>query len=299
VCGACVCAVNQVGGLEADASAGPSRVPVRFLFDSQDLLDALTHVDSGNYSAQVSRSSFWGLVKVQLETPDLPRLQRMFPELNPRYRHMGLDDKLESGERFLSQRVQLGKKMLQRGFIPMVRQYAKFGIPPSLRPTLWRLMLGLPEKTNDVEKAYLARLREDVRRFKLVTDELFHIDVQNMADDHRYFPFEELLETVVLAFSRDPWVLRNTRLLMHKPLLGYECQGQAKDTAVPPCGVLPFRGFINYAAPLCFMYEAPEAVYFVLRAMVNKVGEIPPLRHSLILGGHSLSLLLCRRSGAA
>lgn len=48
---------------------------------------------------------------------------------------------------------------------PQVRQYAKFGIPPSLRPSLWRLMLGLPvEADNAQEKATFARLHEDVAR---------------------------------------------------------------------------------------------------------------------------------------
>lgn len=48
---------------------------------------------------------------------------------------------------------------------PQVRQYAKFGIPPSLRPCLWRLMLGLPvEADNAQEKATFARLHEDVTR---------------------------------------------------------------------------------------------------------------------------------------
>lgn len=46
-----------------------------------------------------------------------------------------------------------------------MRQYAKFGIPPSLRPALWRLMLGLPsDPHNEEEKAYFARLQDDVRR---------------------------------------------------------------------------------------------------------------------------------------
>lgn len=39
-------------------------------------------------------------------------------------------------------------------------------------------------------------VQDDVRRFTLVTDELFLMDVSNMVDDHRYFPFEEVLEQV-------------------------------------------------------------------------------------------------------
>lgn len=97
--------------------------------------------------------------QVQLRTPTMKELQATFAELDPgkgvpcplcplalhsprlsaplvaaaaaalaggrrtAQRHMGLDDKLEQGssERFLNQRVALGKKVQQRAFVPLVR----------------------------------------------------------------------------------------------------------------------------------------------------------------------------------
>jgi hypothetical protein len=41
-------------------------------------------------------------------------------------------------------------------------------------------------------------------RYKLVTDELLHIDVQNIADDHRYFPFEEVRHPIIPCTSHTP-----------------------------------------------------------------------------------------------
>lgn len=81
----------------------------------------------------------------------------------------------------------------------------------------------------------------------------------------------QVLEMVVLALSRDAWVRDHSLVQIHKPLIGHECPQQPKGTAVPPCGFLPFRGFINYAAPLCFMYEAPEPIFFLLRAMFARL----------------------------
>jgi len=54
--------------------------------------------------------------------------------------------------------------VLQEGFIPLVRQYAKSGVPPCLRPTLWRVICGLEEVITDNEKDYYAELQHEVRR---------------------------------------------------------------------------------------------------------------------------------------
>ena len=58
---------------------------------------------------------------------------------------IGLDDKIDESERFMEQRQVLGKKVIEDGYIPIARQYAKFGTPASLRPAIWRIILGLPE----------------------------------------------------------------------------------------------------------------------------------------------------------
>jgi hypothetical protein len=70
-----------------------------------------------------------------------------------------------------------------------------------------------------------------------------------------------------MAFSRDTAVLQRCAVSPHAPLLGHNCRTQPADTAAPPCGVQPFRGLVNYAAPLCFLYASKEPVYFALRAM--------------------------------
>ncbi len=50
--------------------------------------------------------------------------------------------------------------------------------------------------------AYIAQLRVQCDQFDLLTDELFVHDVCNVADDLRYFVFEDEMKVAVLCFSR-------------------------------------------------------------------------------------------------
>jgi hypothetical protein len=98
--------------------------------------------------------------------------------------------------------------------------------------------------------------------------ELFNMDVQHLTDSDHYFPFEEVLFNVMLAFSRDEAVMANAAFSAHRPLRGHAgAAGVPASCAVPICGVMPFRGLVNYAAPLTFMFEDEVPVYFVFRAM--------------------------------
>ena len=78
--------------------------------------------------------------------------------------------------------------------------------------------------------------------------------------------------------------------MVHKPLIGHEYKSQSKATAVPPCGIQPFRGFVNYAAPLCFLYESPVPVFHIFRNMFSRIWC-----HVNVIRSHQDSLIyLCR-----
>ena len=94
-----------------------------------------------------------------------------------------------------------------------------------------------------------------------------------------------------MAFSRDPWIRRNSQIPPHAPLIARENdednnrnndknnrQNKEKSnrnpnqhnenvTAIPPCGVQPFRDLVMYAAPLCYLYGDVAEAYFVFRQM--------------------------------
>eukprot|EP00658_Telonema_sp_P-2_P046152 TRINITY_DN3426_c0_g1_i5.p1 TRINITY_DN3426_c0_g1~~TRINITY_DN3426_c0_g1_i5.p1 ORF type:complete len:161 (+),score=32.24 TRINITY_DN3426_c0_g1_i5:375-857(+) len=91
-----------------------------------------------------------------------------------------------------------------------------------------------------------------------VTDDLVHLDVQSTALDATFFPFEEVLDQLLLLFSRDKWVAQHA------------ATATATDTAIaqfPPSGVAPFRGLVFYAAPFSYLYEPIDEMYFGFRAL--------------------------------
>ncbi|CAN0492744.1 unnamed protein product, partial [Scytosiphon promiscuus] len=47
--------------------------------------------------------------------------------------------------RFTTERLAQGRQVLKTGFAPEVMEYAKKGVTDSLRPAVWRAILGLPK----------------------------------------------------------------------------------------------------------------------------------------------------------
>eukprot|EP00752_Nemacystus_decipiens_P010379 g9249.t1 len=249
-----------------------------FLFDSADLLDAVSAIRSPNRSNFLPVEGDWGMVHVQLRVKSLEELRESYRELSPELHQTGLDDRGGFGEdRFMAERLAQGRKIVKAGFAPEAMVYARRGVADSLRPAVWRAILGLPKALTQQDVEYFRGLMAEVERTELVTDELYSLDVQFISDDDKYFPFEETLQDVILAFSRDPWVLRHSEVTLHEFVPIAEGAGGESDSPVynggmaggccPPCGVQPFRGLVNYAAVLCFLFEEREAVYFALRSM--------------------------------
>lgn len=247
-----------------------------FLFDSTDLLEAVSAIRSPNRSDFLPVEGDWGMIHVHLRTPSLEELQVTYRDLSPELHQGGLDDRGGFGEdRFASERLSQGRKVLKGGYASEAMEYAKRGVPDSMRPGVWRVILGLPKVLSRQDVAYFRGLMSEVERTELVTDELYTLDVQFITDDDKYFPFEETLHDVILAFSRDPWVLRHSEVDLHDLVpIGDEAREDegglwsgGQGGCCPPCGVQPFRGLVNYAAVLCFLFEEREAVYFALRTM--------------------------------
>lgn len=212
-------------------------------------MDAIDRMEGAPRSA-----ACWGAVKLQLATPHIEELRCAFGELESDNRQYGVDD--SNSRRFAEEWHALGRRCLATGHIPIVKKYARRGLPPTIRPLVWRLLLGLPNPApargmfSKLEAEYYAKLLiyrgegEEERRGTANNDEIsFLEDVkQSVADNDYYFPFEEVLNHVVVAFSRDP---------------------QHRST-------MPRRGFVYYAAPLTFVYEREEPIYFALRAMYDR-----------------------------
>jgi hypothetical protein len=96
----------------------------------------------------------------------------------------------------------------------------------------------------------------------MVTDQLFKLDCKRVADDDSFFPFEEILDQVTSVFVADGWVQENSEYRVHEPVID-----SVHNVSVPLCGVQPFLGFVNYIAPLCYLFQRPEPMYFTFRMM--------------------------------
>ena len=144
-----------------------------------------------------SNNEGWGLVKLQLRTATLTELRDKYKELHPSKRQYGVDDVTgdpRDKAKFADAWHELGEKCLAEGHIPLARTYARRGVPPSLRPAIYRSLLGLPhmedaQSCSAFEERYYDELRDRVDSIELVTDELYQMDVQHVADDDTYFHF--------------------------------------------------------------------------------------------------------------
>ena len=63
---------------------------IRFIFDSDDLLDAIKHIDPTNNSK--SNHPNVGQIKLKISTPSMINLRETFAELHPTYMQIGVDD---------------------------------------------------------------------------------------------------------------------------------------------------------------------------------------------------------------
>ena len=62
--------------------------------------------------------------------------------------------------RFIAHRLNLGNKVIGEGYVPIARQYAKFGIPASLRSKIYRTAMGLSAEFTNKERSHYDGLRE-------------------------------------------------------------------------------------------------------------------------------------------
>lgn len=101
-----------------------------------------------------------------------------------------------------------------------------------------------------------------------LTDDVLRLDVAECcANDICYFPFDEIVEAMVLALSRDSSVPGDCETgPPQEPILAAPCSGRPADL-VPPCGVVPFQTFSYYACPVAFLSDKLEVTYPLFRAI--------------------------------
>jgi hypothetical protein len=182
---------------------------VRFLYDSDDLFEALVAIRNPNMK-QAYEDRIIGQIKLNLQTPNNAELCLLFPELNPSIlvnlivmhaliifllavTQVGIDDKSAAlGNKLCFVRHDEADMMCANSCCPILdaRRYLKRGCLPSYRAKLYRAALQLPEDVCVSEQVVFAQLRMECDRIDLLTDDLYLHDVQNIIDDTRFFVFE-------------------------------------------------------------------------------------------------------------
>ena len=157
------------------------------------------------------------------------------------------------------------------------------GITPSLRPRMWRVAMGFPQDSSNDEAVHYDRLRQECDEYDVLTDKLFLLDVQNIMDDPRYFPFGDLVKETVLCLSRggDECVYDMHHVTEHDDGLpscyvehevsdssGCSKGSHSLSSKICPAKerrfrrtVQPFLGFASYVAPLCYLYSDRASLF--------------------------------------
>lgn len=122
----------------------------------------------------------------------------------------------------------------------------------------------------------------------VLADVLVRADVKALAGDSQFFLFEETLRCVLLAMSRDASVAAHCSLRPFPRLEGVGAYGDVLSP-YPLSGVVPFHGMAAFAAPLCYLYRSPAAVFHMFRAMycrhwcrLHVLADTPPPQLSLL-----------------
>jgi hypothetical protein len=75
-----------------------------------------------------------------------------------------------------------------------------------------------------------------------MTDTIIRDDIRDCCNDDHFFVFEEMLERIMMAFLRDPWVAKNLKAISALPMVCKSGSGNSVGY-FPPAGVVPFKHF--------------------------------------------------------
>lgn len=253
--------------LEQNLSHSGPQDAVKFLFDSEDLLETGIAIKNFNCKA-IYTERYMGLVSLNLNVLSLDEISERFSDLNCSMPQLGMDElTAQYGSKLSVVRHEEAEALCANCCMQEARTFMRRGVPPSMRCKVWRVALGLPEEVILSEDRHFRRLRGECDRLDLLTDELFLHDIQTVTDDPRFFVFEEELKEVVFGFSRDEWVRQNCHYVIHQPIPNLIGAELPPGTAAPPCGIQPFLGFATYFAPLCYVFRQKSSLYSMSRAL--------------------------------
>jgi hypothetical protein len=244
------------------ASTAPKHIAHgEYIYDINQLYDTIIKMNNPNYAG--NPSLFWGKIKLNIKTRSLEDLRRKFHELNVTLRQIGLDEE----KSFVDERILIGERLLQKDYQPFLVQYAKRGIPSTLRCRIYKKILYSDVTQKEVDNFH--NLNDQFQRWEAAIDDILYADIYQICNDDKYFIFQDKIEQCVLIFFRDRQILDMMKSKPHAPII---CTSSTERIigAYPPNGVVPVKKFSSYIAPICFISNSKEDCYYIFRAFYCK-----------------------------
>lgn len=116
-------------------------------------------------------------------------------------KQIGLDDE----KSFIDERIVIGERLLQKDYQPFLVQYAKRGVPPTLRSRVYKKVLYADVTQKEID--YFHSLAEQFKHWESAIDDLIYADINQQCNDDKYFIFQDMMEACVHLFFRDRQVL--------------------------------------------------------------------------------------------
>ncbi|KAJ3312998.1 hypothetical protein HDV04_002480 [Boothiomyces sp. JEL0838] len=166
------------------------------LYDDMDLFDALKNI--------------------KCSSPlHLAVLKEKYRDLHPIVPQIGLQDQeclLDLN--FVQKHTEEGEQLLVNQSAHQIQKYCKKGIPSSMRPELWSIVLRseIAQYYPSHVKRIMHTLNKKVAMYDLMIDRIIQVDAKHAQHDDGYFVFEEMIRDVLLYWSRDDWIKDNIRL---------------------------------------------------------------------------------------
>lgn len=167
----------------------------------------------------------------------------------------------------MDERILIGERLLSKDYQPFLVQFAKRGVPPTLRNRIYRKILYADVTQKEID--YYNQLCEQANKWETALDDLIFADILEFCNDDKFFIFQDMIEAVIVMFFRDRQVLENLKSKPHAPIVGIAGTDRIVG-AYPPCGVLPCLKFSSYFGPLSYISDKKEECYYIFRALYCK-----------------------------
>lgn len=160
------------------------------IYDHEALLEAVLKVNSINYAGVLNLS--WGSIKLQLQTLSVEDMRKKFHDLNVTLRQIGVDDE----KSFIEERILIGERLLAKDYQPLLIQYARRGVPPTLRCRVYKKIFYIDMTPRDYE--YFQALNDHFKKW-----ECAFITATDTINDDKYFIFEDFIKQCKYIYLLD------------------------------------------------------------------------------------------------